>query len=88
MNGDPRKLADTWIHHAHLQNYVSAVRSEFQQYHPNLPIIIAEMATTNRGAAFPYIGYVREAQSAMTELGNLLSTDMEGLDFWWQVRAP
>lgn len=56
-------------------------RSALSSYCPQLPVVMAVMATRQRDAAFPYIDIVAAQQRAL-ELPEVLRVDMAGFEFY------
>mmetsp|Transcript_35497 Transcript_35497/g.78751 ORF Transcript_35497/g.78751 Transcript_35497/m.78751 type:complete len:148 (+) Transcript_35497:1-444(+) len=63
--------------------FVSRTRQELSQYHTQLPIITAVMATKKRSFQFPYIAFIRTAQDGI-DIPDVVKVDMEGLEFFDQ----
>lgn len=58
-------------------------RDLLRPYHPNLPVVMAVMSTTNRVLAFPGIEELRRQQASYNTT-NLLKVDMQDYEFYSQ----
>lgn len=87
---DAKVQASADAYASNFKTFLSSLRSDLQDLHPRLPVLMGVMSVTNRDIIFPYIRTVRQAQLALVSdpaTPGIIPVDLEvGVQhFGWQL---